>query len=384
MLQVPTTRNAETWWNPAYWSIARPTDFCYGDCVWGLENQPVYLSVVEWIQLLYRREELEYSMPGDKEPYVASPVNRFRSSWYDIHLSSSFWRVTETTKSVHSFMKTPRAYGYAQASAQVTPTMLEEAMIKSEERGGRISVQSLLAGKDLPHQLRTAFTSLHQATASLIGSDGHRRLLQKEGVAYTLYAGPPMIFTTPNLADTKQPLLLLVQGQEVRLDQDLQVPYREMVQRVAADPIGQAIVFELMIRLFFIHVLGIRAELVGWKLGERSATSGRQHRDGVAADASAPRLLGSVAMAFGPIEAQGRGSLHPHVLVWLLQVCHQEVLDLLLRDQETFQPRLRAWMSQVISTTIASTATSTTTCFQFWAPPQLLSTISHHHPSTTP
>ena len=175
-----------------------------------------------------------------------------------------------------------------------------------------------------------------------------------------------MIFTTPNLADTKQPLLL-VQGQEVRLDQDLQVPYREMVQRVAADPIGQAIVFELMIRLFFIHVLGIRAELVGWKRGERSATSGRQNRDGVAADASAPRLLGSVAMAFGPIEAQGRGSLHPHVLVWLLQVCHQEVLDLLLRDQETFQPRLRAWMSQVISTITASTATSTTTCFPFWA-----------------
>ena len=60
-----------------------------------------------------------------------------------------------------------------------------------------------------------------------------------------------MVFTTPNLADTKQPLLLIVQGEEFVLDQDLQVPYREMVQRVAADPVGQAIVFELMIRLFF-------------------------------------------------------------------------------------------------------------------------------------
>eukprot|EP00973_Karenia_brevis_P061872 8605125-Karenia_brevis.AAC.1 len=60
-------------------------------------------------------------MPDDKEPYKAAPINCFRSSWYDIHLSSSFWRVTETTRSVHAFMKTPGAYGYASACAQVAP-----------------------------------------------------------------------------------------------------------------------------------------------------------------------------------------------------------------------------------------------------------------------
>ena len=147
-LKVPTTRRAETWWNPAYWSIARPTDFCYGDFVWGLETQPVPLSVVEWIQIMYRREELEYSMPDDEEPYQAAPINRFRCSWYDIHLSSSFWRVTETTKSVHTFMKTPGAYGYAQACQQVTPSMLEEVMLKSHQHGGKTSVHSLLAEKD--------------------------------------------------------------------------------------------------------------------------------------------------------------------------------------------------------------------------------------------
>ena len=34
-LRVPTSRKAENMWNPGFWSIARPTDFCYGDCVWG-------------------------------------------------------------------------------------------------------------------------------------------------------------------------------------------------------------------------------------------------------------------------------------------------------------------------------------------------------------
>ena len=120
-LHVPTTRNAETWWNPAFWSIARPTDFCYGDCVWGLENQPAPLTIAEWIDLIFRREEMEYQVPGDDEHYHAAPVNRFRGSWYDLHLTSSVWRVTETTKSVHTFMKTPGAYGYASACAHITP-----------------------------------------------------------------------------------------------------------------------------------------------------------------------------------------------------------------------------------------------------------------------
>ena len=35
-LRVPFARKATTWWNPAYWSIARPTDFLYGDCVSGV------------------------------------------------------------------------------------------------------------------------------------------------------------------------------------------------------------------------------------------------------------------------------------------------------------------------------------------------------------
>ena len=39
-LRAPTDRRAESWWNPRYWSIARPTDFCYGDCAWGIGQQP--------------------------------------------------------------------------------------------------------------------------------------------------------------------------------------------------------------------------------------------------------------------------------------------------------------------------------------------------------
>ena len=71
-LRVPTTRQAESWWNPAYWSMARPTDFSYGDCVWGLESQPVPLSVIEWerkvfllpLQFSTRTEQIANTQTG--------------------------------------------------------------------------------------------------------------------------------------------------------------------------------------------------------------------------------------------------------------------------------------------------------------------------------
>ena len=51
--------------------------------MWGLCDQPdPSLSIPEWITTLWCREELEDDMPCDTEAYKASPVNRFRLSWY--------------------------------------------------------------------------------------------------------------------------------------------------------------------------------------------------------------------------------------------------------------------------------------------------------------
>ena len=194
--------------------------------------------------------------------------------------------------------------------------MLEDTILRQEQKSkGKASLQSILADKDLPSQLRSALTSLHQATASLVGSDGHRKLLQREGVAYTLRYGPALGFVTPNIADTKQPLLLIVQGVPIELDADLGNSYREMTERLAADPVGQAIVFELMMRLFFTQVLGVRLELVGWRRGNVTKPAEMWASNGVAADFTKPCMFGPIAAAFGPVEGKGRGSLHPHILV---------------------------------------------------------------------
>ena len=48
--------------------------------------------------MLRRREEAEYDVI-EGENYEVVAINRFRSSWYDLHLFVSFWRVIETTSS---------------------------------------------------------------------------------------------------------------------------------------------------------------------------------------------------------------------------------------------------------------------------------------------
>ena len=361
-LRVPTSRKAETWWSPEYWSIARPTDFVYGDCAWGLAKDDASLAptVEDMIQILFLREEMEYDCPSDVKKYVASATNRFRDSWYDLHLLHSFWRVTETTRSVHTFMKSPGAYGMARSCATLTPAMLEGVVLKAQQTTGKTTLQSVLSDADTPQQVKAALRSLHQATASLIGADGHRRELRGEGEAYTLRYGPPLVFITPNLADNKQYLILCVQGEPLwYLMEDKS--YKEMTQRVARDPVGQALVFELMIRLFFVHVLGLRPETVGWRRGAMQKAASQWTSGGIAADLQGvPMLFGPVVAAFGPVEAQGRGSLHPHILVWLLQASIYEVLRLLQRDRSRFKERLDLWMREVVQAVVACQHTAVT------------------------
>ena len=113
-------------------------------------------------------------------------------------------------------MKTPGAFGFASVCLDISPEMIAQIILNAQQSTGKVSLQSVLADKDLPGQVRKALDSMHFSTSNLLGSDGHRRLLQKEGVAYTLRYGPALVFVTPNLADTKQPLLLVVQGEEFR------------------------------------------------------------------------------------------------------------------------------------------------------------------------
>ena len=58
------------------------------------------------------------------------------------------------------------------------------------------------------------------ATGTVVGSDGCRVQCRHAGQAYTVLWGAPFVFTTPNLADTRNVTLLLVQGVPLNLDDE--------------------------------------------------------------------------------------------------------------------------------------------------------------------
>ena len=92
-------------------------------------------------------------------------------------------------------------------------------------------------------------------------------------------------------------------------------------------------VFELMMRLFFTQVLGVRPETIGWPRGSVTKPAKMWTSSGIAADFTKPWLFGPIAAAMGPVEAQGRGSLHPHILVWLLQAGLHDLLAVVSAEE---------------------------------------------------
>ena len=77
-----------------------------------------------------------------------------------------------------------------------------------------------------------------------------------------------------------------------------------------------------------------------WRRGAARTSRAPRFFDGYAADFLQDSTVGPVAAAFGPIEAQGRGSLHPHILVWLVLISMQELLTTLMHDRAAFKGRV--------------------------------------------
>ena len=239
-----------------------------------------------------------------------------REDWPTQHLFQTLYMLCEQKQSTFAFLKNG-GMAFASRMKSLTAESLAAAA-RIAPRGG---IKDLMQNTAVPQTVRDALSAMQLSQADVIGTDGHRRLCRREGWAYMETFGAPLVFTTPNLADTKQVLLLRVQGYKVELDasDDLtedSPKYRDMMCRLARDPVGQTVVFELLMRLFFLHVLGVRPECL-----HNRRKSVRKHTrewctDGVAAASTFFGMFGPVLAFRGEVEAQGRGSLHPHNLVW--------------------------------------------------------------------
>ena len=119
---------------------------------------------------------------------------------------------------------------------------------------------------------------------------------------------------------------LMYEGVDVaqwRCELDKEAPEMFSVQGmnrvVARDPVAMAEFFDLTLRLFLRHVVGVSSDL---------------HADGVASACGVGGVFGPVLAYFGPVETQGRGGLHPHMHVWILHPFQASLLAKLRAGEE--------------------------------------------------
>ena len=226
--------------------------------------------------------------------------------------------------------------------AALTPEELAQVVAVLGRGAG---IKQALGLEGVPRNVKSALRSMLLSNRDVVGSDAHRTTLRHISTSYTRLFGPPLVFTTPNIADTRKLMVsLMYEGASVQqwrlLEETAPVmpSTRDMLRRVAADPVSQAMVTNLMLELFLEHVVGVTPQ--------RGATG---VSDGVAAT-GACGAFGLVRAFFGPAESQGRGGIHPHVHLWLLHPMTGAFLARLRAgDVDGLAERLRNWRESVLA-----------------------------------
>ena len=341
---VPTGNEPVSMFSPAFWSAFDPIAFPYGDGVFGLERE-ANLTYNEWCKYLMAREELEYCLEGDGAealPESACPVPRWRGHSDLLTAQYCLWRRKQVIQSARHYVRHQRFSDGLNALSNLSSAELVQACSVLGKGAG---LKEALSNEAVSANVKSALRSMLISNAYVIGSDAHRTTLRHVSTSYRTLFGPPLVFATPNIADTRSlAVSLMYEGADVTkwrlLEENAPVmpSTEEMLRRVAADPVAQATVTNLMLELFLEHVVGVLP---------RQGCPGVS--DGVAAS-GAVGAFGLVRAYFGPVESQGRGGIHPHIHLWLVHPMTGRFLARLREGTvEGLEDLLRQWRARVLA-----------------------------------
>lgn len=179
----------------------------------------------------------------------------------------------------------------SESIARLTPKILAEAAVE-EERGIKFTnpdVQSL-------------WDNITSTRSRVMATDESRSGYRSKMWSMMSVLNPPSFWITINPNDTHDPIAQIFAGEEIDMDNFMRHAGPEPNDRartIASDPYSAAKFFYFIVEVIIEELLGIRAATHGRKI--------RRQRG----------ILGTVSGYFGTVEAQGRGTLHLHMLVWL-------------------------------------------------------------------
>ena len=175
------------------------TEFLYGDCVPFLKRDTP-ITCQEIFDALASREELEYTLLGEKLPYTTGDNSRFDTpEFYAVF--ASFLRSLKTFQSCKAAFERQgfeKDIGViAKASSQ---DFVDAALHWTQPRSNQDVLRNVANEK-----VRTALRHLMFSTATVPFTDGSKMRLHHLGCAMNTVFGPLTVFHTHNYADNYSP-----------------------------------------------------------------------------------------------------------------------------------------------------------------------------------
>lgn len=141
----------------------------------------------------------------------------------------------------------------------------------------------------------------------------------------------PSIWLTLNPADTQDPIMQVLCRMEIDLDNFNVRNHQLSDVHIAADPYASATYFHLIVNTAVLEKL--------------LSIQGYKHKQKIICETG---ILGIVEGYIGTVEAQGRGFLHLHILLWLRGSPSSDIMKEWLQDED-FRSKMQAFISKNIS-----------------------------------
>ena len=173
---------------------------------------------------------------------------------------------------------------------------------------------------------------LYATSSHVMGSAKMRTTYRSQIWGTCLWLRPPSLWVTINPMDYEDPIAQVLAGEEIDMDYYIDMMASDANKRarnMANDPFASASFFNFIIRTTFETLFGVHT----------SRSRVESHMG----------IFGLVNGYFGVVEAQGRGSLHIHLLVWLKNAPNaDEMMELL--TQPNFREKIASYIDRNIRT----------------------------------
>lgn len=182
--------------------------------------------------------------------------------------------------------------------------------------------------------VRELRSQLSAVRVKVQGTDESRQSIRPKVWGMIVKYNPPNLWVTVNPNDSQDPIAQVFTGEQINLDDFMKLGGPSATERainIASDPFAGAQFFHFMVQAVLEELFGI---WVKKGPGARSI----ERTEGI---------VGMVRGYIGVVEAQGRGTLHLHVIIWLQGAPTSQAMRMALLSS-TFRDKIRQYIQAII------------------------------------